>query len=532
MENKRNWLGIGLILVLSIFILSACSGSKSESNGNDDGSSNDGQSYGGTLNFAFNAQPPTLDPTGTTATATRDIVRPIFEQLVAFDANLEVQPMLAESYEVDNDEATITFDLRQGIKFHNGDEMLAEDVVASMEKWAAESAQARSFLPDVTFEADGDHTVVAQLDKTGLIDMYIFADITQIAAIMPKDVIHNAGDQGITEFIGTGPYKFVEWKQDQHVHLEKFEDYQSLEGPTDGLVGGKAGYADEIYFHFVTDSSTRVAGIQSGEYELANVIPQDNALQLADDPNVSYETELESFPGIVFNNKEGIMSDKQMRQAVAAALDFDEMMLAAYGSEEFYSMDHELMLKDQDAWYTDAGIDQYNQKDTEKAKELLDESGYDGEEIKIITSREYEDYYTFSVVMQEKLKEIGMNIEIDVVEWATVLELREDPSAYDMFLSGWGIRPTPVQYPFLDSRAEWPGWTDNPEIDDLIDKITETTSQEEAKQFTEELQEEFWDYLPILKPGNRLNITAHRTNVEGYEALIGPILWNVSIEDE
>src|SRR5699024_2480597 len=153
-------------------------------------------------------------------------------------------------------------------------------------------------------------------------------------------------------------------------------------------------------------------------------------------------------------------------------------------------------------WYTDAGKENYDQRDPEKAKKLLEEAGYNGEEIHILTSREYEDYYTFSVVAQQQLKEIGMNVIIDVFDWSTVLEKREDPSAYDIFISGWGVRPTPVQYPFLESHAEWPGWTDSPEIDELIEAIQATTDEEEQKALVVDLQEEVWNYLPILKPGN------------------------------
>lgn len=485
--------------------------------------------YGGTLNFAFNAQPPTLDPMATTATATRDIARHIFEQLVTFDSHMEVQPMLAESFVVDEDANTVTFNLRKGVTFHNGKEMKAEDVVASMEKWAVDSAQARSFLAGVTFEEVDEYTVVAKLEKTGLIDMFIFADLTQIAAIMPKEVIENAGESGLTEYIGTGPYKFEEWRQDQYVHLTRYEDYVGLDRETDGLTGYKAAYVDEIYFHFVTDASTRVAGLQSGDYHLANFIPQDSADMLAANPEIEIRTEISSFPGLVFNKKEGVMSNKLMRQAMNAALDVEAMMKAAYGSEEFYSLNHELMLEEQTAWYTDAGKDKYNQKDLDKARELLEEAGYNGEEITIITSREYEDYYTFAVVVQEQMKEIGLNIKLDVIEWAAVLERRDDPSAYDIFITGWGTRPTPVQYPFLDSRAEWPGWTNSEEIDRIIDEIQATTSQEEALKLTAELQEEMWDYLPIIKPGNKKDVMALRTEISGFDTLVGPILWNISI---
>lgn len=535
MKNK-NWLGKILVLLFACIIISACSSSGDVSqpapaDPTDQESSSKDAVFGGTLNFAFNAQPPTLDPTGTTATATRDITRNIFEQLVTFDSNFEVKPMLAESFEVNEEEKTVTFHLRKGVKFHNGKEMTAEDVVASMEKWAKSSAQATSFLADITFSAEGDHQVVAHLQKTGSIDMFIFADLTQIAAIMPKEIVESAGQKGITEYIGTGPYQFVEWKQDQYIHLKRYEDYQAREEEADGLSGKKMAYVDEIYFHFVTDPSTRVAGLQTGEYHIGNFIPFDSAAQLDADPNVTNSIRESSFPGLVFNKREGVFSDIKMRQAAASAFNMEDMMYAAYGSEDFFTLRHELMLQNQTAWYTDAGKEQYDQRNEEKAKKLLAEAGYNGEEVRILASREYEDYYSLAVVAQQQLEKIGMNVKLEVYDWATVLEKRADPSAYDMFTSGWALRPTPIQYPFLKSSAEWPGWTNSPEIDRIIDEIQSSSSQEEARALTAELQEEFWNYLPIVKPGNSVEITSHRSEISGFDYLVGPILWNISIHE-
>ncbi|WP_368653178.1 ABC transporter substrate-binding protein [Ornithinibacillus sp. 4-3] len=540
---KKKLLFLLLIFASALLVLAACSEDKKEEPKEKQEVEKDNEKEekteeaeqepqtGGTLNFAFNAQPPGLDPVVTTATATRDIARNIYEQLVTFDSEFQVQPMLAESFEANQEEKTVTFKLRQGVKFHNGDEMKAEDVVASMEKWANESAQAKSFLSGVTFQAEDDYTVVAHLDKTGLIDMFVFADLTQIAAIMPKEIVEAAEEGGVTEYIGTGPYKLEEWKQDQYIHLTKFADYQAVDKPADGLSGKKEAYVDDIYFHIVTDASTRVAGVQSGEYHMANFIPQDSAAQLDADPNVENKADINSIPGIIFNKKVGVFQDQKMRQAIAAALDLEEIMLAAYGSEEFFTMNHELMLEEQTAWYTDAGKDQYNQKDLEKAKKLLEEAGYNGETIRLMTSREYEDYYMFAIVMQEQLKQIGVNLELEVYEWATVIDKQSDPSAYDMTITGWGIRPTPIQYPFLDSRAEWAGWSNSAEIDGYIDAIQASENQEEAKAIMIDLQEEFWNYLPIIKVGNKMDIAAVRTEVSGYDTTVGPILWNISISE-
>src|SRR5699024_9369540 len=143
------------------------------------------------------------------------------------------------------------------------------------------------------------------------------------------------------------------------------------------------------YFHIVTDPSTRVAGLQSGEYHIANFLPQDSADRLNADDDIVTRPEINSIPGFVFNKKEGVFSDKRMRQAFAAALNMEEILHAYYGSEDFYELSHELMLEGT-SWYTDAGKDRYNEQDLEKAKQLMDEAGYDGEDIHILTSREYE----------------------------------------------------------------------------------------------------------------------------------------------
>jgi peptide/nickel transport system substrate-binding protein len=124
-----------------------------------------------------------------------------------------------------------------------------------------------------------------------------------------------------------------------------------------------------------------------------------------------------------------------------------------------------------------------------------------------------------------------MNVTLEIYDWATVLEKRADPGAYDIFISGWALRPTPIQYPFLESKAEWPGWTDSPQIDRLIQMIQTTSDQEEAKALTAELQEEVWNYLPILKPGNSVEITSYRTDINGFDYLVGPILWNIRFEN-
>src|SRR5690625_2223127 len=135
----------------------------------------------------------------------------------------------------------------------------------------------RSRFGETQFKEEDDYTVTVEVEEPTILDIYVLADMTQFAAIMPKDIIENAGTDGVEEIVGTGPYFLEEWQQDHYIHLKKFIDYKSRTESSDGLSGEKKAFLDDIYFHILTDSSTRIAGLQSGEYDLAVDVPHDVA---------------------------------------------------------------------------------------------------------------------------------------------------------------------------------------------------------------------------------------------------------------
>ena len=187
---------------------------------------------------------------------------PYYEALFQMDENYEPQPVLAESYEVSEDGKVYTIKLREGIKFHNGDEMTADDVVASMNRWVELSPKANTLIGGSVFEKVDDYTVKLTVNEPSSDIIMVLASPIQFAAIYPASVIDSATDDGIKEYIGTGPYKLVEWKQDQYVKIEKNEDYQPAEGESSGLAGAKNGKAETITFNIVPDTATRIAGVR------------------------------------------------------------------------------------------------------------------------------------------------------------------------------------------------------------------------------------------------------------------------------
>ncbi|MEH7123100.1 ABC transporter substrate-binding protein [Bacillus sp. JJ1503] len=529
--KKRKLFATGLIFLLSIFLLIGCApNNTSNSNTNTDTKQNEENtnSSGGTIKLAWNSQPPTLDTHTTNTNVVRDIARQIFENLITFDENYELAPMLAESFEESEDRKTITFKLRKGVLFHNGKELKAEDVVASMTKWQ-QNGTAKTELGNSTWEAIDDYTVTLNVEKPSISVLYRLADVTQTASIMPKEVIEAADATGVKEFIGTGPFKLEEWKHDSYIKLAKFEGYKPLDAPTSGLGGKKEALVDEIYIYFVSDISTRVNGVISGEYDYAFELPFDSMQQLKSSPEVVIDIWPYGFETLVFNKK-GIFQDLRLRQAINHAINNEELLSLAFTDKEFYRLEPAYMRPEQKNWYTQAGEENYNVYDVEKAKELLKEADYKGEEVTILTSSDYRYHYDAAVITQQSLEKIGMNVKLDVTDWATLLDRRKDPEKWDIFFTQFTTVATPLAYPFLESKVEYPGWTNSPDIDRLINEIRNSPSQEEATAKFEELQAIIWSELPVINVGMANFISSYSNKVKGYSEFMGPIFWNTSIE--
>jgi len=345
------------ILFATIIALVACGNDANETeNSNDEGNA-DSKEYKSEINIAITAQPPTLDPAVTVSQVALDIASNIFETLYTLDENYEPVPMLAESVDISDDGKTYTFKLREGVKFHNGEEMTSEDVAASMNYWAITSSRAKSLLTNAEFTAEDPTTVVLKLEKATSDVLIILATKAQFPAIMPAELIETAGAEGVDEYIGTGPFKFEEWKQDQYVHLVKNDDYQALETEASGLSGKKEVFVEDAYFHFVTDHSTRIAGIQTGQYDIADSIPLENYEQL----NRSDYVEVHDYDSgaltAFYNTNEGLLADEEIRKAITTGLNMEEILLASFADEELYSLHPGYMNPSQEQWATDAGED-------------------------------------------------------------------------------------------------------------------------------------------------------------------------------
>lgn len=540
--KRRKWVSMrswSMMIVLLALLVTACGGQQgqpaqqgSAGGGSvapsppDQPDSGTGPRFGGELHVASDESPPTLDAHKSNVTATTVVALHLYEGLFALDSRNQPQPMLAAGADISDDGLTYTIHLRQGVKFHNGDEMTSADVVASLQRWGEVAGPGQAFFKNVeSLTADGEYAVILKLAQPSGAVLTTLATPNQMAAIYPKAVVEAADPQdGIQSFIGTGPYEFVEHIPDQYVRVRRYDGYQPVGKPADGLSGDKVAYADEIYFHKVTDPNIRVAGVETGQYQFADFIPTDEYVRLVDHATVdTVVTPPRGWNADVFNMEKGIMTNVKLRQAWQAAVDPLEAAMGHH-HPDFFRLDPSIMLKEM-AYHSTAGEQLYNQADVDKAKQLLAEAGYDGTPIRWMVSTGRRN---FALVVQQQLEAVGFNLDLEIMEWATLVQRRANTELWDVFSTEYTMRPEPTDMAFL-ACANPPKWCD-PAVAELVQQIR--TESDFAKRYAmwEKVQEAFYEQVPIVKYNDYANLRLKEKRVRGYANDSIPFFWNVWLE--
>jgi peptide/nickel transport system substrate-binding protein len=500
------------------------------------GSSPSGQAQtapkkGGTIRAAIQQELAQLDPYISSGRDTTTVALHVWELLYAEDEKSAPVPMLADGHSISQDSMQYTIMLRKGVPFHNGNEMKAGDVVASLMRWGAMS----SLIGQPTFKgvssvsAKDDYTVIISLKQPSGALLSALSSPSSGAFIMPKEIAEKYPDKPVTEYIGTGPYVLKQWVPQQRARLERFDNYAARSETPSGYAGRRTAYFDAIEIVPVTEDAARLVGLESGDYDLADFLPNDNYDQ------VSKESQLRAIiwkpasghARTILNTKSGPMSDLRMRQAVNAAFP-PQPVMEAFGPSQFWRVNPSLMNEGQ-AYYSDAGKDIYLEYDTAKAKQLLSEAGYKGETLKFITSKATDYYYTLSVVVADYMKKVGMNVDLQVRDWATYLDLRDKhPEAWDLIGSGSTVRSDPSQLPMITNSGYSGFWTSQ-KRDELVQKMNSLTDFKQRHAAWEDVQTLYWNDLPSIKLGDILQYRAAQKSVQAEGStleLVFLVLWN------
>ena len=337
-----------------------------------------------------------FDPYSSITADVRSVNFNIFEGLVKVQPNGDFTPAIASDYEVSEDGTVYTFTLREGVKFHNGEDVTEDDVLYSVQK--AIDATAAGYGEIETYEINDEGKLVFTLNTA---DQNLIPYLTQ--PIIPKDY----EEQSLSP-IGTGPYKLTEYAEQDHVTLEKNEDYWGTGGHLDKITIKFAASQADLYLDFQAGSidgfSASAATLsQLDEDEVNLYIEYSNAVQL-----------------LALNNSFEPFQNQQVREALNYAVSADEIIdIAFYG---YGTKIGSGLIPALEKYYDDSLADVYDQ-DLDKEKELLEEAGYaDGFSFTITVPSVYEAHVATAEVIVNQLAQIGVNAEIKQVDWATWLE--------------------------------------------------------------------------------------------------------------
>lgn len=401
---KKKLLALFLALVMVGAVLPGCGDGSKDPGGQGNNGKTGEPVKGGEITVGI-AQDldDSLDPHQTVAAGTREVLFNIFEGLVKPNSDGEMIPAVAEKYTLSEDGTTYTFTLREGVKFHNGQTVTAEDVVYSINRCAAvpegqEKPLVAAFSAVKSVEALDEKTVAVTIAQR---DLEFISYMT--AAIIPADY-----ENQDTTPVGTGPFKFVSRTPQQDFVMERFEDYW-----------GAPAWLDKVAYKICENADALVMNLNGGSIDLCAHLTSAQASQLNQNFQV-LEGTMNLVQAIYLNNQAKPFDNQLVRQALCYAIDRQgimDMVADGHGTAVGSSI-YPAFTK----YFVPELVDKYPH-DVAKAKELLAQAGYpDGFDMTISVPNNYQPHMDTAEVVAEQLREAGINVTIQPVEWSTWLD--------------------------------------------------------------------------------------------------------------
>ncbi|GGB04458.1 peptide ABC transporter substrate-binding protein [Brucella endophytica] len=471
-------------------------------------------SRGGQLRVGISQMAPSPDPVVTTFGVNWATAYVVCEGLFALDENWTPQVMLADSFAYSDDGLKLTVTLRPGLKFHSGAPMTSGDVVASLLRFR-EAAGIGASLKAVTssIKPVDAHTIEFDLISPSAI-------LPGLLAGAQASIMSTRSLEGASPTIGTrgldcaGPYKLANYQPDQGAKLVRWEEYKSRSEPSSGLAGMKHAYADEIDLKLMPEPSVRRDALITGQIDIAREMPTDFYETLKS--NVGTEPVVvpnNQSLAVVFNTKEGLAADINLRRAIYHALQMEPIMQASVGDPEFYNLDPSWIPDPNSFWYTKAGVPaDFGKPNAQKVKDYLAKSKYNGEPIRwLVASEQYQKHYLTAITASQQLEEFGINVEIVQQPMANYIQARANPAQMDAFSSFLPTYVDPTAIAYLNPT--YPGFWTDPEKMDLMSKIVTTIDPKERKAIFEKIHALIYDQFPFIKYGTEANMYGIREGV-------------------
>jgi len=483
---------------------------------------------GGTINVGLNTDVTAVDPHTHQADVNALVLHHIFEGLIAHGENFQLLPVLAEKWEASPDFKNFTFHLRKGRLFHNGREMAADDVKFSIER-IMKAHPRRELLKNVErIEVLDKYTVRLYAKEPDASILFALGGLSPLMAIVPKEELEKQGGT-FKHPIGTGPYKFVEWKPDRYLLLERFDRYAPQPGPMSGYGGERMAYADRIKFIPIAEESVATMALLNKEIDFLQYVPFKNVEKFQKEYSqrgIVLDSKVgQSWYQIFFGLDKPFTKNLKFRQACAYAIDLQAVMQAAI--REYGVVNPSLVLPDSE-YYTPHHKKWYP-KDLNKARQLLQEAGYKGEEIEIVTNKKYMQMFSIAVAVQSELAAVGVKTKLNVVEWAIQVQ-KMNKGDFQILSQGIGPRPDPsMAYSYLEIICGFE--KPYPRIKEIMAQSSRTLDAEKRKKLFEEAHSLQMEGVPVINFYNYNYVNAYWNKVKGYKNWSSqPRFWGVWLE--
>ena len=496
-----------------------------------------------TLRFVPQSNLANFDPIWGTQYVVRNAAAMVWDTLYGVDEYLMPQRQMVESEEVSSDGLTWTFKLRSGLKFHDGTPVLSKDVVASLTRWSARDPMGLMLkATQKELVAVDDRTFRWVLTKPyPKMLMALGKNSTPCAFIMPERLAVTDPFKQVTEFIGSGPMRFVreDWVPGSKAIFAKFADYVPREEKASWLSGGKRMLVDRIEWIVMPDAATAAAALQNGEVDWWETPITDLVPLLRKNKNIEVDIAdpLGNIGSFRMNTLFPPFDNVKVRRAVLAGLNQEDYMRALVGDDDKLWKPLPGYFTPGTPLYSEEGGEILKMRSIDAAKKLLAESGYKGEPVTCVVAQDQAITKAMGDVTADLLKRIGFNVDFVATDWGTTGQRRamKNPPGQ----GGWNMFHTwhagadcvnPAVYNAIRANGDkaWFGWPNSPEVEADVAQWFEAKTLDEEKTIMRKLNKDALDYVVYAPTGFFLSYQAWRKNVSGIVKGPLPFFWGVS----
>jgi len=485
-----------------------------------------------------------LDPIWTTAYISRNHGYLIYDTLFAMNEEFVPQPQMVDTYEVSDDKLTWTFKLRDGLKFHDGADVTSEDVIASLKRWGARDGMGQQLMSAMgeMVAVDASTFQFKLKDPYGLVLESIGKISSNVPFIMPKRVADTDPFKQIDDYTGSGPFVFVkeDWVPGSKVVYKKFADYKPRSEAPNAASGGKIAKVDRVEWTYFPDQTTAMNALINGEVDYFESPANDLMPLLESNEGITVEINdpLGNIGFSRFNHLLPPFDNADVRRAAIMAMKQDDYMQGAVGDQKFWKTCYSVYPCGTPL-QNDMGSDVMKTGDLEKAKAALVAANYDGTPVVIMQPTDIPLLSAFSLITAEKLRNIGMKVDVQAMDWSTLTSRRakRDPVAdggWNIFHTWWigadVIDPMAIAFSG-DPEKGWFGWPKDADLETARSAYAKATTAEEKKASAEKVQERLWAIGASGHLGQFFVPVAYRNNVKGLIKSPVQFFWNMSVDE-